>query len=424
MKRSVSVFALTVVSFPVTAQGALAQAVQDPFFRGRYESVTERYQPEYSPEARQAGAFLVDAQLGVSGEINDNIYASDTDTIDDFIVSVRPRIDARTTWSTHGLGAGLALDHREFLQIGEESATDYSGYLNGRLDVSRGFWLSAQGDLARITETRYSPSALNGAAEPTEYDRSGYALGANFSRDRFRIEARAGAVTDDFADVARIGGGRLDQDFRDVTDTYLYARAALAVSPAVALFLQTRQSELDYDLAGTLANPTRDASRSWVQGGVNFELLGPFAGELAVGYVEEDKDAASRADFDGLAVDASLRWFPTDLTTVTVTGERTVFDPGLVNSATALASFFGARVDHELRRNILLFGETRIGTHDFQDIDRKNDLFDLGMGIGYKLNKRAHLELAYQLRNRDSSGADKDRSFDQNVLSVGVKLYP
>jgi hypothetical protein len=424
MKFSVSSIALGAVLASATAPAAVAQAVQDPFFRGRYEAVTDRYQPEYSPESVQAGAFLVDASLGAGMDINDNIYASETGKIDDVIVGVRPRLDARTTWSVHGIRAGFALNHREFLQQDAETATDYSAYLNGRLDVARGFWVSAQGDAARITETRYAPSAVNSAADPTEYDRSGYALAANFSRDRFRLEGRAGAVTDDFSDVARIGGGRLDQDFRDVTDTFLFARAALAVSPAVALFLQARSSELDYDFAGTPADPTRDASRTWVQGGVNFELLGPFAGEIAVGYLEEDKDSAARRDFDGLAVDASLRWFPTELTTVTFSGERTVFDPGLVNSATALASFVGARVDHELRRNVLLFGETRIGTHDFQDIDRKNDLFDLGMGIGYKLNKRAHLELAYQLRNRDSSGVNKDRSFDQNVLSVGVKLYP
>ena len=140
--------------------------------------------------------------------------------------------------------------------------------------------------------------------------------------------------------------------------------------------------------------------------------------------MKEEKDAAARPDTNGMSVDGRLQWFPTQLTTVTFTGQRDIFDPGLVGSGSAYNTTFGVRVDHELRRNVLLFGEARSRTIDFQDIDRKDDQGEFGFGLGYKLNRRARLDLSYMMRTQDSGGALADRDFDQNILSAALVLYP
>ena len=42
----------------------------------------------------------------------------------------------------------------------------------------------------------------------------------------------------------------------------------------------------------------------------------------------------------------------------------------------------------------------------------------------WKLNKNIRLETEYSLRSQDSSGADFGPSLDQNIISVGLRLFP
>lgn len=414
MKSVVSSLAFSLALTGLAIAPASAQKAPGQFERNRYVSAADRPQPEFDPLPVRAGAFEVRSRLGLGVRSNDNIYAESGNTTDDVIVGLAPEVELKSTWSVHELSAGVRADHREYLDQSDESSTDYTGYLRGRLDVTREFWVGASLDGGRITEQRYEPaSRVN--TPLTEYDRADTALLAAFRRDRFQVEGRVGSVSSDFDN---------GQDFRDLTESYASGRASYAISPDVAVYVQGRVADQDYDFAGSSLNPNRDGRRTTGQIGLNFELAAPFRGDIAFGYVKEEKDAAARPDTNGMSVDGRLQWFPTQLTTVTFTGQRDIFDPGLVGSGSAYNTTFGVRVDHELRRNVLLFGEARSRTIDFQDIDRKDDQGEFGFGLGYKLNRRARLDLSYMMRTQDSGGALADRDFDQNILSAALVLYP
>jgi hypothetical protein len=414
MKSVVSSLALALALAGFAAAPAVAQAPSGQFDRNRYVSAAERPQPEFDPLPLRAGAFEIRSRLGLAVRSNDNIYAEASNTTEDVIIGATPELELKSTWSVHEISAGVRADHREYLDQGEESSTDFTGFLRGRLDVTREFWVGGSIDGGRITEQRYEPAARTGA-DLTEYDRADTALLAAFRRDRFQVEGRLGSASSDF-DTA--------QSFRDVTETYAAGRASYAISPDVAVYVQGRVSDQDYDFVGSALNPSRDGRRTTGQIGLNFELAAPFRGDIAFGYVEEEKDALSRPDTNGMSVDGRLEWFPTQLTTLTFTGQRDIFDPGLVNSSTAYNTSFGVRIDHELRRNVLLFGEARSRSIDFQDIDRTDDQGEFGIGLGYKLNRRARLDLSYMMRTQDSSGLQAERDFDQNILSAALVIYP
>ncbi len=400
----------------LAAPGAFAQSVDNPFNRGRYVSVTERPQPEFDALPMRAGAFDVWASLGLSAEYNDNVFASQNNEETDTIFRVQPRLEARSNWSAHELNAGVAVDHQEYAENDSETVTDYSGYVGGRIDVQRSFRLNGRVTAAHVTEQRYEPSgSAAGATEPAQYDAFGAEGGATFQRDRYQLEGRVGTVTTEF---------NTDFNFRDAEETYIFGRGSLAVSPDVALFVQGRKADIDYDQPGTLLNPSRDGTRTNVQAGASFELSAPFRGEIAVGSVEDDKDDPTRPDTDGLSVNGELMWFPTQLTTVTVNALRSVFDPGLQNSAAALNTTFNLRIDHELRRNILIYGTVGGGNYDFGDIDREDEFMNAGVGLAYKLNRNARIEAGYRFRTQESNGAAADRDFDQNVFSIGLRVYP
>jgi hypothetical protein len=414
MKIGFKQVVLTTALAGLVAPAALAQSGDNPFQRGRYVAVTDRQQSEFDPLAIRAGAFEVLSRLAATAEYNDNVYALENNEIDDTVVRIVPQVDVRSTWSSHELRAGASVDHNEYVVNDSETTTNYNAYVAGRVDVRRTFQINGQIDAGHFTEPRYEPAGST-SVDPVESDRLGANVGATFRNDRLMLEASGGTREDDYS------SGSND---RDVTENWVSGRASYAVSPDVALFVQGRNAELDYASPGTVGNPNRDGSRSSVQVGVNFELEAPFRGEIAVGSFKEEKDAATRPDFDGLSLTGRLLWFPTQLTTVTFNAYSGVFDPGIPTSASASDTRFGFRVDHELRRNIVVFGDVTFGKYDFEDIDREDDFTQASVGIGYKMNRNARIDLAYRLNSQDSSGAAADRTLDQNILSLGITLFP
>ena len=122
----------------------------------------------------------------------------------------------------------------------------------------------------------------------------------------------------------------------------------------------------------------------------------------------------------------NVKWFPSDLTTVTFLANRGVIDPGLATSATAVNTTFGIRVDHELLRNLLLFGNLRQENNAYEGvaIDREDDALSLAIGGAYKLNPNMHLEFAVTTRSQDSSGANAGPDLDVNTISAGIRFFP
>lgn len=411
MKPVLKRLMLTTAVAVLLAAPAMAQEEQNPFLRGRYTDVTERAQPEFDPVPLRAGAFNVNASLGAAVEVNDNIFATPDNEESDTIIRITPNVVARSDWSAHELAAGLSVDHKEYLDFGDESATDYDAFVNGRVDVSRDVMLRVGANAGHVTEERYEAASF-GVNERASYDTTGAFAQGLYRRDRIQLEATIG-VTDDNFDQAI-------QQIRDNTTTYINGRASYAFSPDIAVFLQASRSESDFSTTG------RGGTRTTVDAGVNFELSAPFRGEIAVGSFEDDRDAANFGTVDGLNVRANLQWFPTELTTVTFTANRGAVDSGLLTAATAVNTAYGVRVDHELFRNVLLFGRLRHETNDYQGvaIDREDEALSAGIGAAWKLNRNAQVEVEYAGRSQDSSGANAGPSIDQNVISAGIRVFP
>lgn len=405
---------MTTALVGVLAPTAIAQ--DNPFLRGRHTAVTERPQPEFDPEPLRVGSFVVDANVLGAVEFNDNVYAQETNKVDDTIIRVRPEVIARSNWSVHALTAGARIDHREFSGEDSETSTDYEIFANGRLDVTRNFSLSANVSNGQATEARYEPGSQF-APEPARNQFTTGDLGAYYRSDRLLLEGQVGARKNDF------------QSFypqRDFDETFVGGRVSYAVSPDLAVFVDARQSDFDYKDA-VLIN--RDGSQTRLRAGVNFELTAPFRGEIAVGQVKDERDAPGASDSEGASVDAMVQWFPTQLTTITARGYTGIEDPGVPEALSADTQRYSIRADHELLRNVVLHGEVGFGNYKynasplFPVFNREDEFMDVDVGAAYKLNKHAHLEAGYTFHTRDSSGVGAT-DLDQNVISIGLRLFP
>lgn len=424
--KSTKIIALVGGAVAATAFAAShAQQNQGDFFqRDRYEAVQDRYQEAFDPEPVRLGSLIVNSELGIGAESDDNVFADAEDTESDVIFRIAPTVDVRSDLARHEFGARLQAVHREYSDLDSESATNIAGELRGRLDVTREFDVGATVFASDEVEERRNVANLDIFEEPVSFQTAGFRADARLQRDRFRLRANYDFTDYSYDDVPLVGGGSLDISERDYQFQRLRARAAYAVSPDVAVFVQGEVSQREYDeliVIDTMPE-SRDAEGLAAQVGVNFELPVLIRGDIAVGYLEDDKDSDVFADVDGLSLNANVQWFPTRLTTVTLNATREVIDPGLATAGSATAQDIGVRVDHELYRNILLFGRLGLRERDYEDIDRDDELFDARIGATYKINKRVHVDGYFERFDRDSSV--EAGNFDQNIFGIAVRLFP
>ena len=406
----------------LTAQTATAQEF---FKRDRNVGVLERPQPEFDPEPVRLGALEARPSLGVGGYYIDNVFATEDNEVSDFAFTIRPEVDVRTTWSRHEVGVNAGVEHFEFIDEGSESVTNFNGGVRGRLDVNRNFSLTGFGFGRRRHEQRTQISILDEFGEPVRVNEVGGGLNGTYERDRIQLRLGYDLRDQNFRDVRTTTIGDIDQDFRDNLRHTVTGRAAYAVTRDFAVFTQASYFVRNFDnltpLPGGVA-ASRDSDGFTVQGGINFELAAPFRGDIAVGYLEENRDSPLFADISGVSVDGRLQWFPTRLTTLTLSGSRRTTDVGLIEAAAATSNSGNLRIDHELRRNFTIYADGGLFDTDFEDFDRSDTFFDVGFGGIYKFNKRVHLEAFYRYTNRDSSLPTEE--FNQNIVGFELRFHP
>lgn len=419
---------MSVAACALIAPVAFGQ-VDNFYSRDKYEAVMDRVQPEYDPEPIRLGSFLVRSQadLGVTG--TDNVFASSTNTQSDVIARAGARVAADTNWSVHSLGGEVTAHRNEFLDLSDESTNDLTARLGGRLDVTRALSLGANVFAVDSAEPRTEFANDFGADRPINFTRTGASVEANYRNDRIRFENSLSLTEENFEDGRTIVGGfNIDQDFRDRSITQGRSRLSYAMTPDLAVFAQGTYTDSSYDnlqlVGGSLRS--RDSQGYTVSGGVDFELSALVRGDIAVGYLDEKKDDAFFADVSGLSVDGRLQWFPTRLTTVSFTGARRVVDTGAFDSPSAVETVLGARVDHELRRNIILSAYGTTFDYEYQETDREDQTLELGAIATYKMNKRVHWEAFVRNRDRDVSGLSVfgDPSYGVTSAGIGLRLFP
>lgn len=419
---------MTVAVCAVTTSTALAQG-GDYYSRDKYQAVRDRAQPEFDPEPVRLGAFLVrpSAELGLT--YTDNVFAAPANEESGTIGLAGLRVSGDSNWNVHALGFDASVLHNEYFDQGAESHTDLLGRLRGRFDVTREFSLGGSVFAEQRTEPRTDFVSGFGIDAPIEYTRQGVTLDANLQNDRFRWTNRVGVTGVNYDDGTQIGTGLpIDQDYRDRTITEGRTRLSYGVSPNLAVFGQATYSDSRYYenqfLGG--APRRRDSTGYTVSGGVDFELTALVRGDIAVGYLQEDKDDPFFSDITGLSLDGRLQWFPTQLTTVGFEAGRQVVDTGAFDAPSALQTRYGARIDHELRRNVILTARANWQNYEYEETDREDDFLDLGLLATYKMNKRVHLEAFVTRTDRDVAGFGVfgDPSYAVNTLGVGVTLYP
>lgn len=407
------------------ANDASAQALRsaqdaqiDLFLRHRAVAVRDRPQPAYDPLGIRAGGFTAFPRLQ-SGVVHDNnIFAAEGDRQPATTLRLTPEIVVRSNWSRHAFETRARAEIDRNLDFDSENTTDWSLGGAGRLDVARGVDITLAADYARDHEARTAAGAGPGARRPITFDLASTSLAATRSQGRLRLSAKAAVLRYDYRNGLSAAGAVIEQDDRDRTVARLTGRADYALSPATALFFQVARDDRNYrKVAGS---PERSSSGHEALAGVDFELGALIRGEVAAGYIRQDFQDAAYGDLDGFGGRARLSWFPTQLTTLTATAERSVEDTGVIGSAGALRTDVSIGADHELLRNLILTAEAARSKDGYNGLDRTDTRFVASFSAIYRLNRRYGLTAGLAYLDQSSSGTAAGPNYRSTRLSIAV----
>ena len=365
---------------------------------------------------------MVWPKLNTTVEYNNNIFATGVNERSDTIWHVTPEVDVTSNWSRHALDAYVRGTINRYQSVSTENTNDYSIGGTGRLDVLRNAQVNAGVDFSRMTEPRTSAASL-GQSRPVQYELASVYLSGAREFNRLRVSGRLDVRNFNYLNKT----GNNEQHDRDHQLTILTGRADYAISPDTALFVQLASNDRSYRLSATpsvlatypgFQNRTSNGVEALV--GANFELSATARGEIGVGYLHQSYDNSKFSSTSGFGARAQVEWFPTQLTTVTLTGSRTIEDAGIVGASGYLSTNVGAQVDHELLRNVIVSAQAGYGNDDYQGIDRKDRRLSAGVSATYLLNRSVGVTVGYNHMNQDSKGLAGSGKF--NVDKVGATL--
>lgn len=401
------------------------------FRRDATLSVSQHPREGYEAQGIRAGTFLIYPQVSIQAQYDDNIYATDGGETSDLIWRVQPQVTATSDWIRHALQLYVRGSLNAYQDHSSENTNDWSAGASGRLDVSRDTVVNGRLDYSRATEPRTSANSPSGALEPVRYNLWTVSADGSHEFNRVRIAGRASLQAFNYDSPPAASGGFIDQSFRDRQVLTYGGRLDYALSPKTAVFVDVSGDPHVYDHT---PSPTQNRDSNGYQAlvGVNFELTHLARGDIGVGYRRQTFDAPGVKPLAGLSTNASLEWFPTQLTTVTFNATRTIEDSAVPNFPGYLSTNVSARVDHELLRNVILNGRVAWGDDKYAGVPltpgatppvREDRRTNASLGASYLVNRNVGLSVAYEYSKQETRKGIGNNFTDNKIAATLTVQY-
>ncbi|NEX94074.1 outer membrane beta-barrel protein [Caulobacter sp. 17J65-9] len=413
----------------VAAAGSAA-AQDTSFARDHNVGVRDRRFPGYDALGLRAGSFLLFPWAEAGVVWSDNIFATPVDEQSDTVLTLSAALRAQSQWSRHALNGFVEFNNLQYMDFTDESHAEWGVGADGRLDLARGTNVSAGAQYHELVQPRSDASTPVDALEPVTYNLATYNGSASHEVGRFRLGGDIGWSGYRYDAVQTLFNGLQSQSYRNEDVFYGGVRLDYALSPAVAVYGSVRGNDRSFQQQPNLTddNPQNDVDRDssgWDVGvGVDFDLTHAARGHILIGYLEQDYEDPDATTTDGLAMDAWVEWFPTQMTTVTLSADQSINDTTVGDAAGTLTTALGIRVDHELRRNLILWGRANWAQDDYDGISRVDDRVDYGVGADLKFNRLVAARISFQHFDRTSSGGDPGFEYTEDRFGAVLVLHP
>jgi hypothetical protein len=346
-----------------------------------------------------AGSFLVKSAVELSDGYDTNPGRTfEPHGLPAYVIA--PEFLAVSDWERHALVADLrgsfngyggnlpaTIDGLPNSAPSDVDRPDFTGHIDGRLDVTRDTRLTAQARLRVSTDNPGSPNVQAGLARYPIYTTLGGTLG--FDQGFNRLDVAAGATVDrtDYTNSKLADGEVSSNDDRNFSQYGGLSRVSYELTPGLKPFVEAEGDTRVHDLAFDRSGFQRDSTGGYAKAGTSFEFTRLLTGEIAVGYAARNYVDPRLERLQGLLTSASLIWTATPLTTAKFYSDTQIAETTLPLTSGVLVHTYTFEVDHDFRRWLAAVGKFTYGTYDYQGDNRNDKTYSLEGDLIYKLNR-------------------------------------
>lgn len=376
------------------------------------------------------GSFMVSPEISVTGMYDDNIYATRSREVEDFITSITPAVSIKSDWAKHSLNFWAGLSGDMYHSNSNENVVDHWVETEGRYDISNKTNVYAGIGLSRYHEDRTAlddPNRTFEAGERTRYWQTNGHLGAFHQFDD--ISVRLGTTYEhlNFDNVPTFGGGIINMDDRDRKQYSAGGRVSYKVSPKYVAFAQAATDNRRYDQSGV----GRDSDGYSIAAGMGVDFGGNNRAEAYIGHMKQNYKNSGLTDVSKPYFGAEAKFATGPNTYVSANLSRDLDETVITGASSSLDTTIWGRVDHDVSQNLSLNGRLSYTRSKYQGIDRNENYLGAGFGAKYFIAKDFYLAGDYQLLMRETNvdtvvvnGTQNAFDFAKNQVFVSVGYAP
>jgi len=423
--KTIATGAITLISLYAILN--TAYATEDT---ARGSTATTIPHPELAPMGIRRGSFTLFPNLIYSLNFVDNVFATESNTESSYVSEIIPSISANSDWNNHALNFRATVIDSTNNKFSSEDYTDWNLEADGIIDISRDTLLSLGAATGLQHIARSAPDDARGV-EPTEFDRTSFFTRYSHRSGRLVSAINLNLVRKEYQDVDAIRLGipvTLDTSDRDRTESRLRLRTGFRYVGDEQVFFSLEGFDRNYDTTRNFSGLDQSSTGLEALVGASFDYHGIVLGEFAVGYRTQDYQQPLE-DIHRPIIETSIRWNVTDLSTISFIVDHQVQESiDLVFSGYTSTSA-SVTLDHELRRNLLLDLSLQFTRNEYIGIDladRNDDIYNIGAGFTYKMNRNLFFNSQFVHEERKSDfntvlGDPERFDFNRNLISFQLQ---
>jgi hypothetical protein len=379
-----------------------------------------------------AGSFLIKSAVELSGGYDTNPGRLAVPKGLPFYV-VAPEFLAVSDWERHALVADLrgsftgygnslppTIDGAVSSAPTNINRPDFTGHIDGRLDVTQDTRLTSEVRLRLATDNPGSPNVQAGLARFPIYTTLGGTIGIDQNFNRLEIAAGGTVDRTVYQNSLLTDGTSSTNDDRNLNQFGGVGRVSYELTPGVKPFAEVEGDSRVHDLRLDRNGFARDSSGGYAKAGTSFEFSRLLTGEISIGYAARDYVDPRLDRLQGLLTAASLTWTATPLTTARFYSTTSIDETTVPGVSGVLTHVYTVEVDHDFRRWLTAIGKFTYGTLDYQGDGRFDKIYTIEGDLVYKMTRNLWVKatLRRDILNSNIAGA----SSASTVAMLGVRL--
>jgi hypothetical protein len=378
------------------------------------------------------GGFLVKSALELRGGYDTNPGRTAVAKGSPFFV-VAPEFLAVSDWERHAVVADLRGSFTGYGNTFPPPADgtvspaptnvdrpDFTGHVDGRLDVSHDTRLTAQARLRVATDNPGSPNIQAGLARYPVYSTLGGTFGVDQNFNRLQVSAGGTVDRTVYTESRLTDGTSTTNDDRNFNQYGGVGRISYDLLPGLKPFVEGEGDSRVHDVQIDRNGFQRDSSGGYVKAGTSFEFSRLLTGEISLGYAARDYVDVRLNRLQGLLVASSLTWTATPLTTAKFYSTASIDETTLPGVSGVLTHTYTFEVDHDFRRWLTAIGKFTYGTLDYQGDGRFDKAYSIEGDLVYKMTRNLWFKGTLRRDILDSNIAGSSSA--STVGMLGVRL--